>query len=51
MKGKIVAIGDYGVLVELAHGIKGLVTPQHLGDTLLSQASIEKKFQVGAALS
>eukprot|EP00163_Fabomonas_tropica_P031767 TRINITY_DN767_c0_g2_i2.p1 TRINITY_DN767_c0_g2~~TRINITY_DN767_c0_g2_i2.p1 ORF type:complete len:2036 (+),score=672.00 TRINITY_DN767_c0_g2_i2:48-6110(+) len=45
VRGKIIAVESFGLIVQLTDSIKGLVSVMHLADTRLKH--FEKKFQVG----
>lgn len=51
VKGTIATVSEKGIKVQLAHGVKGLMPLLHGGDMPLAFANVQKKFQVGAALS
>lgn len=51
VKGTIATVSEKGIKVQLAHGVKGLMPLLHGGDMPLAYANVQKKFQVGAALS
>lgn len=46
VSGKVMALEDFGMIVELAKNIRGLVPPMHLADVKLKSPG--KKYAIGS---